>query len=236
MMSAIRAVAVTMGALASCLSAFSETPSPTFQGAKWIWYSREPMPLSQSFPAGVHYFRAALTLPADTQVKSAELIITADNLYSFFINGKLAGEGHANPNAWAQPKRFDVAAMLAPGRNVVAVEAVNTVPGPGALIVKLVAQLGDGKQITLATGEHWKSIGEEVPKWQQPEFDDKTDPLTPRRPPACGCVTISNFAPLIFSKYVCNSFASSFVMRAGFSAMTISARGWPSLTRKVSAA
>ncbi|MBI5394870.1 MAG: HEAT repeat domain-containing protein [Verrucomicrobia bacterium] len=171
-MNAIRAVAAMMGVLASCLPAFGGT-SPAFEGAKWIWYSREPMPLSQSFPAGVHYFRAALTLPAGAQVKSAELIITADNLYTFHLNGKLAGEGHANPNAWAQPKRFDVAAMLAPGRNVVAVEAVNTVPGPAALIVKLVAQLADGRQVVLVSDENWKCIGDEVPKWEQPGFDDK---------------------------------------------------------------
>jgi hypothetical protein len=112
MMNGFRALAVTMGMMASCVVAFSEGPPPTFDGAKWIWYSREPMPLSQSFPAGAHYFRAALTLPERTQVKSAELIITADNLYTFHINGKLAGESHANPNAWAQPKRFNVATLV----------------------------------------------------------------------------------------------------------------------------
>jgi len=51
-----------------------------------------------------------------------------------------------------------------------------------------------------------------------------------------GAVRISSFAPLIFSKEVCNSFAASFVIRAGFSAMTISARGWPFSMRRVPAA
>lgn len=172
-MSPIRATFIFAGLLAFTLPTFAADAPPTFEGAKWIWYSREPMPLSQSFPAGVHYFRAALTLPELAQVKSAELILTADNLYTFSLNGKLGGEGHPNPNQWSQPKQFDVTPLLVAGRNVLAIEAVNTVPGAAALIVKLVAKLSDGQQVTLVSGEPWKCTGEEVANWQQPGFDDK---------------------------------------------------------------
>ncbi|MCX7824729.1 MAG: HEAT repeat domain-containing protein [Verrucomicrobiae bacterium] len=158
--------------LPGCVALGAAT-APTFEGAKWIWYSREPMPLSQSFRAGVHYFRGTLTLPARAQVRSAEMVITADNLYTVYINGKLAGEGHPDPNKWNQPKWFDVAAMLVLGRNVVAVEAVNTMPGAAALIVKLVARLADGNEVVLISDENWKCNGAEVSNWQQPGFDDK---------------------------------------------------------------
>ncbi|MBI5388011.1 MAG: HEAT repeat domain-containing protein [Verrucomicrobia bacterium] len=147
-----------------------------FDDAKWIWFSREPMPISQSFPGGVNFFRAAFTVPAGVPIKSAEMIVTADNLFSFHLNGKLAGEGHPDPNAWSQPKRFDVAGLLAPGRNVLAVEAVNTVPGPAGLIVKLIVNAADGQMVTLVSDENWKCSDNEVPNWTEPGFDDKRWP------------------------------------------------------------
>ena len=53
----------------------------TFDGAQWIWFSREPMPSSFNFPGGTHYFRGVLQVPEDAQIASAELIVTADNLF-----------------------------------------------------------------------------------------------------------------------------------------------------------
>ena len=159
--------------LASNLLAAAPPQPVGFDGAKWIWFSQEPMPISQSFPGGANYFRGTFVLPEKAQVKSAEVICAADNLYTFYINGKLAGESEPDPNAWHRAKRFDVADMLVPGRNVVAVEAINTVAGPAGLLVKLVAQLADGQQVVCVSDEPWKSLDKELPKWQQPGLDDK---------------------------------------------------------------
>ena len=63
--------------------------------------------------------------------------------------------------------------MIVPGRIVVAVEAVNTLPGPAGLIVKFVAELTDGQKIVLASNEGWKSQSLGVANWQQPDFDDQ---------------------------------------------------------------
>lgn len=131
------------------------------------------MTTAQSFPGGVVYFRAEMVLPEQAPVKSAELIITADNLFTVYLNGKLAGEGHGNPNRWSQPKRYDVASLLAPGRNVLAVEAVNTVPGAAGLIAKLVVERADGQRTVLVSDEPWKSSDAEAAHWQQPGFEDK---------------------------------------------------------------
>ena len=142
------------------------------EGAKWIWFSREPMPMSQSFPGGVHYFRGAFQLPEATAVRFAEIVIAADNLYTLCLNGKLVGESGSDPNAWNRAKRFEVASLLAPGTNLVAVEAVNTVPGPAGLVLKMVARLADGNQVVLATSQAWKCSDNEVPHWEQLAFDD----------------------------------------------------------------
>ncbi|MFA6561849.1 MAG: HEAT repeat domain-containing protein [Verrucomicrobiia bacterium] len=172
-MNVTKLVVATVLMVIGCLPATGQTQPIGFEGAKWIWFSQEPMPTSQSFPGGANYFRGTFMLPEKAQVKSAEVICAADNLYTFYINGKLAGESESDPNAWHRAKRFDVADMLVPGRNVIAVEAINTVAGPAGLVVKLVAQLADGKQVVCASDEPWKSLDKELPKWQQPGLDDK---------------------------------------------------------------
>lgn len=164
-----------VGVLLCGLTALAQTPPPTFDGAKWIWFSREPMPLStaQSFPGGVHYFRASVTLPDPAQLRSAEVIITADNLFSLYLNGELAGESEVDGSAWGRPKRFDVAHLLVRGSNVIAIEAVNTVPSPAGLLMKLVAHPAEGPPMTLVTDETWRSTDQETPDWAQAGFDDQ---------------------------------------------------------------
>jgi len=160
--------------LNSCVAVGAAEPQPlSFDGAKWIWFSQEPAPDPQQFPGGVCYFRAAVTLPEKAQVKSAELIITADNLYTFYLNGKPGGEGSANPDDWNQPKRFDVASMLTPGRNLVAVAATNTVPGWAGLLVKLVVELADGQKSVLVSDGSWQCTDKEEKDWKEAGFTAK---------------------------------------------------------------
>lgn len=152
-----------------------DPPLPAYDGAKWIWFSREPMPIStaQSFPAGVHWFRASASVPEPARLKTAEIAITADNLWSLHLNGHLVGESEANPDAWARPRRFDVKHLLVPGRNVLAVEAVNTQPGPAGLIVEFEARSADNKGIRRVSDASWLSTDQESPGWEQPGFDDR---------------------------------------------------------------
>ena len=142
-----------------------------FEGAKWIWCA-ENQPLN-SLPACVSYYRAEVMIPESPAVKSAEIIMTADNLSVLYLNGKPVGESGTDNNAWGRPQRWDVTGLLVPGRKVVAVKAVNTLPGPAGLIMKLVAEMADGKQIVLASGATWTCSAQEEANWQQPEFDDQ---------------------------------------------------------------
>ncbi|MBM4085974.1 MAG: hypothetical protein FJ272_14405, partial [Planctomycetes bacterium] len=144
-----------------------------FEGAKWIWFPPGPGESAQAFPASVWYFRAALALPEETQVASAEVIITADNLFVLYLNGQFAGESETDPNLWSRPKRFDVTRLLAPGPNGLAVEAANTAPGPAGLLVKFVAQMADGRQVVLVSDAAWKCSDKEEPGWPELGFDDK---------------------------------------------------------------
>lgn len=153
----------------------AQTTGATFDGAKWIWFSREPMPITtaQSFAGGACYFRTATRLPDPTQVTSAEVLVTADNLWSLYLNGRLVGESRTDNSAWGSPKRFEVKHLLVPGRNVLAVEAVNTMPGPAGLIVKLTVRTATGTPATVTSDETWLSTDQETAGWEQSGFDDR---------------------------------------------------------------
>jgi len=139
-----------------------------FKGAQWIWNPSGPGVNVQSLPASVTFFRAKLTLPENAQVKRAHMIVTVDNLFALYLNGHGVGESEV----WQSPKRYDVTALLVPGRNVVAVEAVNILPGPGGLIAKLVVELSTGARIVLASNAQWICTDQERLSWPLPDFDD----------------------------------------------------------------
>ena len=141
-----------------------------FDGVPWIWYAPRGGAADQG--EGVWYFRSALQLPETSRLKLAEMWLTADNLYTIYINGRFGGESSAQPDDWRVPRRFDVTSLLVPGRNVVAIEAANTAPGPAGLLVKLIATLEDGQQLVLNTDNTWRAAAKGDANWQQPMYDD----------------------------------------------------------------
>ncbi|HOX40350.1 MAG TPA: HEAT repeat domain-containing protein, partial [Candidatus Brocadiia bacterium] len=147
--------------------------SVSFDGAQWIWFTVEPaLPLG-AFPEGTIYLRVTADLPQQGEIKSAEIIITCDNLFALSLNGKPVCESE-NPDAWGQPRRLDVSKFLAPGRNTMAIEAINTAPGPAGLIAKMTAQMADGQQVVIVSNGSWNANDTADLNWQMPNFDDRT--------------------------------------------------------------
>ena len=161
------------GAALLCRPVQAQVAAPAFDEARWIWTQPAPGGKANDFPAGSVYFRAGVAVSEKAPVKRAEIIITADNLFSLHLNGKVVGESEADNGAWNRPRRYDVAGLLAPGRNSLAVEAINTLPGPAGLLVKLAAELADGQQVLLVSDSSWKCSDAEEPNWQQPDFNDQ---------------------------------------------------------------
>ena len=146
--------------------------TPVFAEAKWVWYSSVPMPASIDFPAGAVWFRGSIDLPPNAQIATAELAITADNLWLVHINSSPAANAEMDPNAWQRARRIDVASLLRGGRNLINIQTVNTVPGPAGLLASLHVQLTDGTRITWQTNEMLKCSDREQADWAQPNFDD----------------------------------------------------------------
>ncbi|MCH7226199.1 HEAT repeat domain-containing protein [Haloferula sp. A504] len=147
-----------------------------FDDARWIWFSAEPMPDSIEFPAGSAFFRGCFDVADPAQVEAARLAITADNLWVLHVNGRPVGACDMDPNHWNQPRSIDIRGLLRPGRNAVAVEAVNTVHGPAGLIVSLELGITGGHVVRHLSGESWKCSDRLQGGWQDPEFDDRRWP------------------------------------------------------------
>lgn len=147
-----------------------------FDAAEWIWSPGEPEHPRKSAPAGERYFRFTFPVREVRVLVGAKLLITADNQFKIYVNGKLAGESDGTDEAWRSPKLLDVMGKLVAGDNVLAVQASNPTPSPAGLIAKLVLNSNDGPQETFVTDKAWKCSPTAPEGWQQPEFDDSAWP------------------------------------------------------------
>ena len=144
-----------------------------WSGAKWIWCVQTPGTPLFSQPEGLRYFRAGVAITEQARIVSADLLVTADNLFEVAINGKPVGGNLSDPNAWSAPKRFNVAALLTAGDNVISVEAANTAVGPAGLLLKLRVVLSDGQSVERFTDQSWRCRASEEPNWTQLDFNDQ---------------------------------------------------------------
>ncbi len=128
----------------------------------WIWHPRE---------RGVNktvYFRKEFDLPAKSELDTIYVSVTADNRFRLFLNGQEIGSG----SLWREVKNYDVHVQVREGRNVLAVEAMNTAGDICGLIVNLHAKKKDGSVIQVYTDETWKTTDQEQPGWKEVGFDD----------------------------------------------------------------
>ncbi len=85
----------------------TKTAGPSLEGAKWIWHN-EGRPAA-SAPVVSRYFRRVITLAQEPKkVSAARLLMTADNGFEVWVNGKEAGSGE-NFNELYE---FDIKALL----------------------------------------------------------------------------------------------------------------------------
>ena len=161
----------------TCKAGSAESPSLLMTGAKWIWCVPRPGTPLSGLPEGVSYYRAGVAVTEQARIVSADLLVTADNLFAVSLNGKPVGANLSEPNAWKSLKRYNVTSLLTAGDNVIAVEAENTVPGPAGLLLKLQVVLSDGHTVERFTDATWRCLSTEEPNWQQPDYNDQEWPV-----------------------------------------------------------
>jgi len=145
-------------------ASFNQAQAAAKAVPQWIWLG------SPSDSNETVYFRHTFDLSSiPTSVTVAG---SCDNAMRVFINGKKA----VSSNEWSTPVRAEIAGNLVKGKNVIAVEAVNS-GGPGGLILSLDSwksrPRGDkkGAQI-LSTSSAWKASRKAAAGWKKTAFND----------------------------------------------------------------
>lgn len=136
--------------------------------AQWIWTEEGVEGKPQNFPAGVRYFRKAFSLPSDKKVKSAFVVITADDAYDCYFNGKLVGKNHdwkSNTYAWREPGGYDLTKVITSGENVISVAAENGRDGYAALAAIVEVIFEDGTSLQIPTDNTWQSCKDKPTGW-----------------------------------------------------------------------
>lgn len=145
------------------------TPRQTW--GDWIWFP-EGDPRKDA-PAATRCFRRTFDLPSGLPIKRAQLLITADNGFTVWINGQELGSS----TSWQVPKRISAGALLKPGTNLVAVLAKND-PGPSGanpagLLASLQIEMSDGTSVSVLSDATWLAAKTPDTGWTNATaFDD----------------------------------------------------------------
>ena len=133
------------------------------QAAKWIWHAGEGNP-AQAVPPGRRYFRRSFVVGDVAALEAAQLTLTADNGFECWLNGQRVSRGDDFKVAYTA----NVAPLLAPGANLLAVEAVNATddPNPAGLIAALTLKDRTGKVTALTTDASWQAAEKVDGGWQ----------------------------------------------------------------------
>jgi len=143
-------------------------PEDRFHDAYWIWHPQGNPAVSA--PVGTRYFRRELTIPEGNRITAARLIITADNAFQCFVNGKKAGKG----DNFHVPAELDLAGYLHGGKNVLAVAATNVGdrPTPAGVLGILHIEFADGDTLVIGTDRQWRTSDGPAPGWKRVGFND----------------------------------------------------------------
>ena len=145
---------------------------PHLRDAHWIQFPEED---PRQAPAGTRAFRKLFELPADLSIDEATLLVTADDGFDLYVNGRHAVSSDLPDGTWKRARIARIEHLLTPGRNLLAVETRNASAGPTGLIGQLVirrAPPSTRAPFLLETDATWNCSREQARGWEQPGFDD----------------------------------------------------------------
>ncbi len=122
---------------------------------KWIWYPKINLENNKNI-LGTFYFRKAINLNKIKNIKSAFLLISADEKFTLFINNRKVAFSDKFIFSWSRPKLVNVKKYLIPGKNIIVVKALNTYLDTPGLICKLFLEFNNGKKNIFRSGKDWK--------------------------------------------------------------------------------
>jgi signal transduction histidine kinase len=129
--------------------------SPTNGLGSWIW-------ASNTFDGQKCQLWKTFEIPSGSMVTNARLVMTVDNEFTLFLDGRELGHGAE----WHELFVFDLSRILSPGRHILAVEALNGFSFAGMLF-GLQVELADGRVIIVKSDNSWRIVPDGVSRWQK---------------------------------------------------------------------
>lgn len=136
----------------------------TFDGAAWIWAADGELPDQD------RAFRLTEAAPDGASAVRAEILITADDSFTLWVDGAEVGGTEATENGWQSSRFYE--ADVAGDRTVVAVRGTNDGVSPGAVLAVVRLTWSDGTTSTLRTGSGWKAATRFPADFARPDLDD----------------------------------------------------------------
>lgn len=140
----------------------------TFAGASWIWLAEGELPDQD------RAFRLTQAAPDGASATKAEILITADDSCTVWVDGAEVGATEPAENGW-QAARFyeaDLSGNSTRGSTVVAVRGTNDAVSPGAVLAVVRLTWSDGTRTTRTTGSGWKAATQFPADFARPDLDD----------------------------------------------------------------
>lgn len=132
------------------------------QEAQWIWSPEHPR---EQAAAGDCFFRKTIQIGS---IEQATVMITADDRYELFVNGRKAGEG----KSIRQMEQYDITRLLGRGRNVIAVRVTNVAEGSAALAARVFVKPVGSDWLSYSTNASWRTALDSLANWQSATLND----------------------------------------------------------------
>jgi len=133
----------------------SQTPDDVDLLGSWIWDAK-------TYDGQTCQFWRTFDIPANSQVTKARLLITADNEFIYFLDGRELGRGVE----WRDLFDYNLISHMSSGRHVLAVKGYNST-GPAGVLLGLRMDLADGRFLEIKSDASWKIVPNEVKGWQE---------------------------------------------------------------------
>jgi putative heme-binding domain-containing protein len=133
--------------------------------AQWVWadgVEKDRVPAG-----GACYFRKIFNIQ---NPQAGEIDIAADDTYELFINGRKIGNGRSANRL----DHYDISKQMVAGRNVIAIQAVNTRGNTAAMVARVQVRAEGGDWVSLHSDATWRTTTTNSPMWQTVLFNDRS--------------------------------------------------------------
>ncbi len=147
-------------------------PSGRQIDAEWIWHEEIELDRRVLPKPGTRFFRKAFSLDQVPPITAAKVLITADEAFTLYVNGKMVSEGMD----WRKVHRLELPSDLLYEENIIAVVGVNggAIPNPAGLLFSLRLQYPDGTHQVVYSDSSWTTSDTMIEQWNELSFDDKS--------------------------------------------------------------